>query len=133
MTWLSRLSFAQAIRWALVWPVLVVSLCVVGALIVVRERDEWAIGWNFQSAGTSECLDGAASQHNPRLVRATGDLSAPLEVGQALSRVTPVVRRSATTECGNDSDFRFLRRRRAFGTEARDYCTSRRCERYTQP
>ena len=51
MTWLSRLSFGQAIRWALVWPVLVVSLCVAGALSAMRERDEWAIGWNFQPAG----------------------------------------------------------------------------------
>jgi len=54
MTWLSRLSLAQAIRWALVWPVLVVSLCIGRALIAMREPDEWAIGWNFQPAGRLE-------------------------------------------------------------------------------
>jgi hypothetical protein len=49
MNWLSRLSFAQAIRWALLWPALLALLCTAAVLIAVRGRDEWAVGLNFQS------------------------------------------------------------------------------------
>ena len=51
MTWLSGLSLARAIRWALVWPALLVVLCIAAVLVVLRGRDEWAIGWNFQPPG----------------------------------------------------------------------------------
>ena len=50
MNWLARLSFPQAIRWALLWPTLLVLLWIAAAVIAVRWRDNWAVGWNFQPA-----------------------------------------------------------------------------------
>ena len=44
MTWLARLSFPQALRWALVWPGLILAAAAVTLVIVAvtRFRGDWA-------------------------------------------------------------------------------------------
>ena len=52
MTWLARLSFAQAVRWALVWPALLVVGAVAGlGLVVARWQGDWAFAFNIAEAG----------------------------------------------------------------------------------
>jgi hypothetical protein len=53
MSWLGRLSLAQAVRWALLWPALVVVLVVGVALVVLLTRwpGDWALALNLQTAG----------------------------------------------------------------------------------
>ena len=53
MTWLAHLSFAQAVRWALLWPVLLVVTAVVGLSVVAvaRLQGDWAFGFNMSTAG----------------------------------------------------------------------------------
>lgn len=53
MGWLSRLSFAQALRWALVWPGLLL-LTAVGAVVFVittNAQDDWAFAWGGGTTG----------------------------------------------------------------------------------
>jgi hypothetical protein len=52
MTWLARLSFAQAVRWALVWPALLVGAAVAGvSLVVAGWQGDWAFAFNISEAG----------------------------------------------------------------------------------
>ena len=50
MNWLARLSFAQALRWALVWPALVVT-ATAALVIVARVQGNWALAWHFEPTG----------------------------------------------------------------------------------
>ena len=53
MTWLSRLSFAQAVRWALVWPALVLAaVAVMGVFAAVAQaRGNWGVALGVQTVG----------------------------------------------------------------------------------
>ena len=53
MTWLAHLSFAQALRWALLWPALLVVAAVVGlgVIAVARWQGDWAFGVNMSTTG----------------------------------------------------------------------------------
>jgi len=51
MKWLSRLSLAQAVRWALLWPALLLSLAVIGILLIMQGRDELGIWIDFHPVG----------------------------------------------------------------------------------
>ena len=51
MTWLARLPFGHAVRWALIWPALVIaaSLAFVVGLIARHGGGVWAFGWDVES------------------------------------------------------------------------------------
>lgn len=51
MTWLAHLSFAQAVRWALLWPALLLGAAILGLVAVLRWQRDWAFGVNFSAAG----------------------------------------------------------------------------------
>jgi hypothetical protein len=61
LTWLSRLSFVQAIRWALVWPALVVTAALAAAALVVvmKVRGDLAFAWDVDSVGPMPVWLGA--------------------------------------------------------------------------
>jgi hypothetical protein len=51
MSWLARLSFAQAVRWALLWPGLVLLAAAVGVGLsaLAYWRGNWALAFGFES------------------------------------------------------------------------------------
>jgi len=49
MTWLANLSFGQAVRWALLWPVFVVIVVVSTAVIALRPAGDWAVGVSLEA------------------------------------------------------------------------------------
>lgn len=53
MSWLARLSFAQAVRWALLWPgvVLLLAAAGVGLAALAYWRGNWALVFGFESTG----------------------------------------------------------------------------------
>ena len=53
MTWIARLSLAQAIRWALLWPAFVLAAAVVaiGLVAVTRWQNDWAFAYSVSSTG----------------------------------------------------------------------------------
>jgi hypothetical protein len=54
MAWLARLSFAQAVRWALVWPAVVfltAATVAVGLVAAARWRGDWAFAFDVSSSG----------------------------------------------------------------------------------
>jgi hypothetical protein len=79
MTWLARLSFAQAIRWALVWPALVVA-ATAALVIVVRVQGNWVLAWRIEPTGPVPVWLGVA-------VILVGVLAGPSLVFLALWRI----------------------------------------------
>jgi hypothetical protein len=51
MTWLAHLSFAQAVRWALVWPASLLGATILALVVVLRWQRDWAFGVNVSPAG----------------------------------------------------------------------------------
>ena len=62
MIWLSRLSFTQALRWALLWPALVLAAAVVAAGVVsaMQARGDWGFAFGVESAGPLPVWFGVA-------------------------------------------------------------------------
>jgi hypothetical protein len=60
MAWLGRLTFEQAIRWALVWPVLLIAAIAVsvGVATALSRGGDWAFGWNFEAGPMPAWLAG---------------------------------------------------------------------------
>lgn len=50
MSWLSHLTFAQALRWSLVWPALLLVAVVAAGVYLRFGAGEWAVAWHFESA-----------------------------------------------------------------------------------
>ena len=53
MNWLARLSPAQAVRWALLWPAVLVALALGAAVFAAAAqwRGNWAIAFGIESRG----------------------------------------------------------------------------------
>ena len=53
MGWLARLSLAQAVRWALLWPALLVAVALGAAtfVAVMQARGNWGFAFGIESRG----------------------------------------------------------------------------------
>ena len=63
MSWLSRLSFRQALRWALLWPALVLAAAVAatGFVAAMKARGNWGFAFGVESVGPLPVWLGVAT------------------------------------------------------------------------
>ena len=48
-----RLSFGQAVRWALLWPACVVMLTAIAAFLALRPAASWSVGFNVETTSAT--------------------------------------------------------------------------------